>query len=102
MRDRYGVCQVADCAYRGVGVDHLQQPALLERFSIIQRRNKRLKAARLKPGRIIVDLVDDVISGLGEGFLGIVGYDQTPKAARETNVIDRPVRLSELGDIAIV
>ena len=98
MSYRHSVCQVADRAYRGVGVDHLQQPALLERFSMIQRRSKRLKAARLKLRRIIVDLVDDVISGLGEGFLGIVGYDQTPKAARETNVINRPVRLSEFGD----
>jgi len=33
MGDRYGVSQVTDHAYRIVGIDHLQEPTLLQRFS---------------------------------------------------------------------
>jgi hypothetical protein len=48
MGDRYGVSQVTDHAYRIVGIDHLQEPTLLQRFSIIEVWSKRLKAdARL-------------------------------------------------------
>src|SRR6476660_6593031 len=43
--DRHGIRQVADHANRSLGVDHLQQPALPQRLSIIQRWSKRLKAA---------------------------------------------------------
>ena len=75
MGERYGVSQVTDHAYRGVGIDHLQEPTLLQRFSIIQVWSKRLKAASLKPCRVIVDLIDDVIGGFGKSFLRVVGYD---------------------------
>ena len=56
MGDLYGVCQVADHAYRGVGIEHLQQSALLQCFSIIQVWGQTLKAARLKP-YVISDLL---------------------------------------------
>ena len=42
---------------------------------IVKVRGKRLKAASLKPYRVIVDLINDVI-GLGKSSLGIVGYDR--------------------------
>src|ERR1700730_6157603 len=100
--DRHGVRQVVDHAYRGVRVDHLQQPALLQRFSIIQLWSKRLKTASLKPHRVIVDLIDDVLSGLSKRLVGVVGYDEKPKAACETKVICRPVVLLHLGDIAVI
>ena len=61
-----------------------------------------LKAASLEPYRVIVDLIDDVISSLGKGFLGVVGYDEKPKAASETKVICRPVGLLQLGDITVI
>jgi hypothetical protein len=48
---------------------------LLQRFSIIQVWGERLKAASLKPYRVIVDLINDVIGSLGKRFLGILGYD---------------------------
>ena len=75
MGDRYGVSQVADHAYRGVGIDYLQEPTLLQRFSIIEVWGETLKAAILEPYRVIVDLIDDVIGSLGKGFLGVLGYD---------------------------
>ena len=75
MRDRHSVCQIADHAYRGVGVDHLQEPTLLQRFSIIQVWGERLKASSLKPCRVIVDLISDVIGSLGKCFLGVVRVD---------------------------
>src|ERR1700731_1064244 len=100
--DRHCVRQVADHAYRGVRVDHLQQSALLQRFLIVEVRRKRLKAASLKPYRVIVDLINDVIGRLGKSSLGIVGYDQEPKATCETKVIRRSVHLLQLGDIAVV
>src|SRR5580704_8381774 len=84
--DRHFVRQVADHAYRGVRVDHLKQSALLQRFLIVEVRGKRLKAASLKPYRVIVDLINDVIGRLGKSSLGIVGYDQEPKATCETKV----------------
>ena len=63
---------------------------------------KTLKATSLEPYRVIVDLIDDVISSLGKGFLGVVGYDEKPKAAGETKVIRRPVGLLQLGDITVI
>ncbi len=102
MGDRHGVRQVADHANRSLGVDHLQQPALPQRLSIIQMWSKRLKAASLEPCRVIVDLIDDVIGSLGKCFLGLVGYDQKPKTAGETKVICRPSFLLQLGDVAVI
>jgi hypothetical protein len=43
-----------------------------------------------------------VHGGLDEGFLRIVGYDETPEAAREADLIRRPVLFLQLGNIAIV
>ena len=91
-----------DHAYRGVGVDHLQQSALLQRFSIFQVGSKRLKAASLKPYRVIIDLIDDVIGSLGKRFLGVVRDDQKPEAACEAKIVCRPVFVLQLGDIAVV
>src|SRR5438132_12164177 len=68
--DRHGVRQVADHANRSLEVDHLQQPALPQRLSIIQMWSKRLKAATLEPYRVIVDLIDDMLGGLGKGLYG--------------------------------
>ena len=45
---------------------------------------------------------DRLVGGLGEGFVGIVGDDQTPEAAGEAKVIRGPVFLLQLRDIAIV
>ena len=59
----------------------------------IQMWRKRLKAASLEPCRVIVDLIDDVLGGLGKRLFGIVGDDQEPKAACETKVICRPAFL---------
>jgi len=69
---------------------------------MVEVRGKRLKAASLKPYRVIVDLINDVIGRLGKRSLGIVGYDQEPKATCETKVIRRSVHLLQLGDIAVV
>jgi len=102
MGDWYGVSQVTDHAYRIVGIDHLQEPTLLQRFSIIEVWSKRLKAASLKPCRVIIDLINDVIGRLGKSSLGIVGYDQEPKATCETKVIGRSVHLLQLSDIAVI
>ena len=88
MGDRHGVRQVVDHAYRGVRVDHLQQPALLQRFSIIQLWSKRLKAASLKPYRVIVDLIDDVLGGLSKRLVGALDTmrNQKPLAKRRLSV----------------
>jgi hypothetical protein len=43
-----------------------------------------------------------VVGGFGEGFLGIVGYDQAPNGACESNVIGGPIMLLQLGDILVV
>ena len=75
MGDRHGICQAADHPYRGIGIDHLEQSALLQRFPIVQVRGERLKAPSLKPHRVIVDLIEDVIGGLGKRFLRVLGYD---------------------------
>src|SRR6266404_7368350 len=108
QRPRIEVCdghvidEVPDHAYRGVGVDDLEKAALPQLFAIAQMRGKGLKSSRSQPFRVIVGLIDDVVAGLGEGFLGIVGYDQTPGAAGEANVIRGPVLLLQLRDIAVV
>ena len=77
MGDRHGVRQVADLAYRSVGVDDLEQPALAQVLVVIQMRCKGLKAARLKPFRVVVDLIDDMSRRFREGFLGIVSLHET-------------------------
>jgi hypothetical protein len=43
-----------------------------------------------------------MIGGLGEGFLRIVRYDQTPNGADEANVLSGPILLLQLCDITIV
>jgi hypothetical protein len=88
MRDRHGVCQVTDRAYRSVWIDYLKKAALLQRLPIIQVWGKRLKTASLKPHRIIVDLIDDVIGSLGKGFLGSSDTirNQKPLAKRGLSV----------------
>ena len=93
MGDRHGLCQVADRANRGLGVDHLQQPALLQRFAVIQLRRQRLEAASLEPYRVVVYLIDNVIGGLGKRLLGVFRYNQEPEAAGKTEAVRRPVCL---------
>src|ERR1700751_3600223 len=85
------VGEAPDRADRGVGVDDVEKAALLQLFAIAEMLGKRLKSSRSQPFRVIVGLIDDVVGGLGEGFLGIVGYDQKPGAAGEANVIGGPV-----------
>ena len=88
MGDRHGVRQVADHANRSLGVDHLQQPGLPQRLSIIQMWSKRLKAASLEPYRVIVDLIDDVLGGLGKRLVGSSETikNQKPLAKRRLSV----------------
>jgi hypothetical protein len=102
VSDRYRVCQLADLAYGSVGIDDLQQPALLQRFPVIQLGRKRLKAASLKPRRVIVDLIDDVIGGFGKRFLGVGRDDHKPSTAGKPEVVGRAVLLPHFGDIAVV
>src|SRR5690242_10064111 len=102
MRDWHSVCQVADHAYRRVGVDHLQQSALLQCFLVVEVWGERLKAASLEPYRVIIDLIKDVIGSLGKRFLGVIRDDQKPEAACETKFVCRPVLLLQLGDIAVI
>ena len=80
------VDEVPNHAYRRVRVDDLEKSALPKLFAITQVLGKRIKSCRRQPCRVIVGLVDDVIGGFGEGFLRIVGYDQTPNGACESNV----------------
>src|SRR5260370_24058052 len=96
------VAEVPNHAYCSVGVDDLEKATLPQLLAIAQMLGKGLKASRGQPCRVIVGLIDDVVGGLGEGFLGIVGYDQTPGAAGEADVIGGPVLLLQLGDIAVV
>jgi hypothetical protein len=77
------VGEVPNHAYRGVGVSDLEKAALPQLFAIIRMRGKWVKSGRRYPCRVIVGLIDDVVGGLGEGFLGIVGYDQAPRTACE-------------------
>ena len=88
MGDRHGVCQVADHPYCGIGIDHLQQSTLLQCFSIVQLRGERLKAASLKPHRVIVDLIDDVLGGLSKRLVGALDTmrNQKPLAKRRLSV----------------
>ena len=43
-----------------------------------------------------------MVGGFGEGFLGIVGYEQTPNGARESNILGGPILLLQLGDILVI
>src|ERR1700679_1079078 len=63
---------------------------------------ERTEATRRKPFRIIVRLVDDMVSGFGEGLLGIVGYDQAPKGACESDIVGGPILLLQFGYILVV
>src|SRR6266481_473031 len=100
--DRDVVDEAPNRADRGVGVDDVEKAALPQLFAIAEMLGKRLKPSRRQPFRVIVGLIDDVLGGLGESFLGIVGYDQKPGAAGEANVIGGPVLLLQLDDIAVV
>src|SRR5262249_41680231 len=79
--ERDGVAEVPNQAYRRVGVDDLEEPALPQLVAIAQRRGKGGMSSRREPGRVLVGLIDDVVGNLGERFLGIGGDEQTPKAA---------------------
>src|ERR1700733_1764154 len=102
VSDWDGIDEVADDAYCGVGVGALQQCTLLQCVAITDVGSKGLKTARLQPFGVIVDLIDDVIGCLGEGFLGIVRHDQEPKAAREANAACWAMLLLQFGYIPIV
>src|SRR5579863_3977176 len=43
-----------------------------------------------------------MVCSFGEGLLRIVGYEQTPNGACESNVIGGPIQLLQLGDILVV
>jgi hypothetical protein len=43
-----------------------------------------------------------MVGGLGEGFLWIVGYDEAPNGARESNVLGGPILLLQFGDVLVV
>jgi len=43
-----------------------------------------------------------MVGGLGEGFLGIVGYDEAPNGARESNVLGGPIPLLQFGEVFVV
>src|ERR1700682_2363222 len=43
-----------------------------------------------------------MVGGFGEGLLGILGYDQAPNGACESNVIGGPILLLQLGHIVVV
>src|ERR1700680_1474848 len=100
--DRDGIDEVAYHAYRGVGVDNMQQSTLLQCVAIPDVGSKRLKTAGLQPFGVVVDLIDDMRGCLGEGFLGIVRHDQEPKPAREANAVYGAMLLLQFGYILIV
>ncbi len=43
-----------------------------------------------------------MVGGFGEGLLGILGYDQAPKGAGESNILGGPILLLQLGYIIVV
>src|SRR6202047_533509 len=43
-----------------------------------------------------------MVGGFGEGLLGIIGYDQAPNGACESNVFGGPILLLQLGHIIVV
>src|ERR1700723_760765 len=43
-----------------------------------------------------------MVSGFGEGLLGIVGYDQAPKGACESDIVSGPILLLQFGYILVV
>jgi len=47
-------------------------------------------------------LIDDMVGGLGKGLLRVLGYDQAPKGACESNVLGRSILLLQLGYILVV
>ena len=70
-------------------------------------RSRRCSERGLSPAaeshaRVIVGLIDYVVGGFGERLLGILGYDQAPNGARESNVIGGPILLLQLGHIMVV
>src|SRR5579862_1392685 len=100
--DGHVVGKVANQFYRGVGVDDLEKPAFAQLLAIAQMLGKGTQSCGREPFRVIVGLVDDVVGGFSEGLLGIVGYDQAPHGARESNVIGGPLLFFQFGDILIV
>src|SRR5208282_3106036 len=43
-----------------------------------------------------------MVGGFGEGLVGILGYDQTPNGACESNILGGPILLLQLGHILVV
>ena len=70
--------------------------------AITQMVGKGMMSSRREPCRVFVDLIDDMVRGLGICLFGIVGYDQKPEAAGESNPIGRAILFLQLGDIAVV
>jgi hypothetical protein len=63
--------------------------ALAQVFSIV---SCGARAAGPPPSQTeFVRLIDDVVCGLGESFLGVIGDDPTSKAARDAKIINRPI-----------
>ena len=79
MGQRHRIGEIADQFDRSVGIDDLEKPAFPQVFATVEMRSQGLQPGRRQPDRIIVCLVDDVVGGLGEGLLRVVGNDQTPK-----------------------
>src|SRR5262245_24957262 len=102
VRDGDVVDEVPNHAYRRLRFNDLEKPALPQLFAIAQIHGKGLKSSRREPGRVMVGLIEYVVGGLGKRLFGIVGDDQTPKAACESTVIYGPVAFLQLGDIAII
>jgi hypothetical protein len=76
-----GLSEIADHTVRRVRIDDLQKRACAGLLD----RKLRIKGCRpaAEPDRVIVRLIDDVVCGLGESFLGVIGDDPTSKAGRE-------------------
>ena len=43
-----------------------------------------------------------MVGRFGEGFVGIVGYEEAPNRAAKSNVIGGPIVLPQLGNILVV
>jgi hypothetical protein len=83
--DRHGVREVADHAYRSVRVDDFEQSALAQVLVVIQMRCKGLKATRVKPFRVVIDLIDDMSGRFRHGPGGEPGLKPSPnRTARRT------------------
>ena len=83
-----GIGEIPDHADRRIGIDDLQKPALAQVVPIVQVRGKRWQAGCRQPDRVMVDLIDDVVGGLGEGFSGSseTTRRQNPLAKRTSSV----------------